>query len=69
MKENIKEVNTKDCYKAVKYIKPKTYNFINDESKKSNIGFIADDIKDAKMPPEWDNIIYYNDDGMKFFSI
>ena len=65
LKENIKEVNTKECYKAVKYIKPKTYNFINDESKKSNIGFIADDIKDAKMPPEWDNIIYYNDDGMK----
>ena len=68
LKENIKEVNTKECYKAVKYIKPKTYNFINDESKKSNIGFIADDIKDAKMPPEWDNIIYYNDDGMKLLA-
>ena len=68
LKENIKEVNIKECYKAVKYIKPKTYNFINDEDKKSHIGFIADDIKDAKMPKEWDNIIYYNDDGMKLLA-
>ena len=68
LKENIKEVNTKDCYKAVKYIKPKTYNFINDEDKRSHIGFIADDIKDAKMPKEWDNIIYYNDDGVKLLA-
>ena len=68
LKENIKEANTKDCYKAVKYIKPKTYNFISDEDKKSHIGFIADDIKDAKMPKEWDNIIYYNDDGMKLLA-
>ena len=68
LKENIKEVNRKDCYKAFKYIKPKTYNFKNDEDKKSHIGFIADDIKDAKMPKEWDNIIYYNDDGMKLLA-
>ena len=68
LKENIKEVNTKECYKNVKYIKPKTYNFIDDENKKSHIGFVADDIKDAKMPPEWDNIIYYNDDGMKLLA-
>ena len=68
LKENVKEVNIKECYKAVKYIKPKTYNFINDEDKKSHIGFIADDIKDAKMPSEWDNIIYYNDDGMKLLA-
>ena len=68
LKENIKEVNIKECYKAVKYIKPKTYNFINDESKKSHIGFVADDLKDAKMPKEWDNIIYYNDDGMKLLA-
>ena len=67
-KENVKEVNTKECYKAVKYIKPKTYNFIKDENKKSNLGFIADDIKDAKMPKEWDNILYYNDDGTKLIA-
>ena len=68
LKENVKEVNIKDCYKAVKYIKPKTYNFIKDEDKRSNLGMIADDIKDAKMPPEWDNIIYYNDDGIKLLA-
>ena len=34
LKENAKEANIKECYKAVKYIKPKTYNFINDEDKK-----------------------------------
>ena len=68
LKENVKEANIKECYKAVKYIKPKTYNFINDEDKKSHIGFIADDIKDAKMPSAWDNIVYYNDDGMKLLA-
>ena len=68
MKENIKEVNTKECYKVVKYFKPKTYNFIKDEDKKSNLGFIADDVKDAKMPKEWDNILYYNDDGTKLLA-
>ena len=38
------------------------------KTKKSHIGFIADDIKDAKMPSEWDNIVYYNDDGMKLLA-
>ena len=41
LKENIKEANTRECYKAVKYIKPKTYNFTNDEGKKSHIGWIC----------------------------
>ena len=68
LKENIKEVKTKECYKVVKYIEPKTYNFIKDEDKKSNLGFIADDVKDAKMPKEWDNILYHNDDGVKIIS-
>ena len=68
LKENIKEIDTKECYKAVKYIKPKTYNFIKDEDKKSNLGFIADDIKNAKMPSEWDNIIYYNEEGVKLLA-
>ena len=36
LKENVKEANIKECYKAVKYIKPKTYNFINDEDKKKS---------------------------------
>ena len=58
LKENIQEINTKECYEAAKHIKPKAYNFIKDEDKKSNLGFVADNIKDAKMPKEWDNIIY-----------
>ena len=68
LKENVKEVNTKDCYSVVKYIKPKTFTFVKDEDKKSNLGFIADDVKNAKLPPEWDNIIFYNDDGMKLLA-
>ena len=68
LKENIKEVNNRECYKVVKYIQPKTYIFINDEEKKSNLGFIADDVKDAKLPEEWDNIIFHNDGGMKLLA-
>ena len=68
LKENVKEVNAKDCYSVVKYIKPKTFTFVTDEDKKSNLGFIADDVKNAKLPPEWDNIIFYNDDGMKLLA-
>ena len=68
LKENIKEANTKEWYQAVKYIKPKTYNFTNDEGKQNHTGFVADDIRDAKMPNEWDNITYYNDDGMKLLA-
>ena len=67
LKENVKEVNTKECYKVVKYVKPITYNFTKDEDKKSNIGFIADDVKDAKMPKEWD-IMYYSDEGLKLLA-
>ena len=29
---------------------------------------IADDLKDAKLPPEWDNIVFYSDDGMKLLA-
>ena len=44
LKENVKEVNTKDCYSVVKYIKPKTFTFAKDED-------IADEVKNAKLPP------------------
>ena len=55
LKENTKEVHTKDCYKVVQYVKPKTYNFMKHENKKSNLGFIADDIK-VKLPKEWTTV-------------
>ena len=38
------------------------------KKRKSNLGFIADDVKDAKLPEEWDNIIFYNDGGMKLLA-
>ena len=51
LKENIKEIDTKECYKAVKYIKPKTYNFIKDEDKKSNLGLLQMILKTLKCLP------------------
>ena len=50
LKENIKETNIKNCYDIVKYIKPKTFNFIGKDKK--HIGFIADDFITSKMPEE-----------------
>ena len=32
------------------------------------MGFIADDVKDAKIPREWDNIIYYGEDNHKLLA-
>ena len=62
------EANTKECYSVVKYVKAKTYILIKDEDNKSNLGFIADDVKNAKLSPEWDNIIFHNDNGMKLLA-
>ena len=55
LKENVKEIDTKKCIELVKYIKPKTYNYIGQSQK--CVGYIADDFKTKKMPEEWDNII------------
>ena len=60
LKENIKEIDTKKCIELVKYIKPKTYNYIGQSQK--CIGYIADDFKTKKMPEEWDNIIFEGKD-------
>ena len=32
------------------------------------MGVFEDDIKDAKMPKEWDNIMNYNDEGIKLLA-
>ena len=37
-KENIKDINTKECYKAARYIKPKAYNIVKDKDKKVFLG-------------------------------
>ena len=68
LKENIKEVNDKECYRVVNYIRPKTFNLISDENKRSDIGFIADDFKDIKMPKEWDNVVFENEKNLKLLA-
>ena len=60
LKENVKEIDTKKCIELVKYIKPKTYNYIGQSQK--CVGYIADDFKTKKMPEEWDNIIFEGKD-------
>ena len=60
LKENVKEIDAKTCIELVKYIKPKTYNYIGQSQK--CVGYIADDFKTKKMPQEWDNIIYEGKD-------
>ena len=60
LKENVKEIDAKKCIELVKYIKPKTYNYIGQSQK--CVGYIADDFKTKKMPGEWDNIIFEGKD-------
>ena len=60
MKENIKEINIKKCYDAVKYIKPKEFNFIGKD--KTEVGFIAQDITNSKITEKWDNLIMKDND-------
>ena len=55
LKENVKEIDAKKCIELVKYIKPKTYNYIGQSQK--CVGYIADDFKTKKMPEEWGNVV------------
>ena len=69
LKENIKEVNDKECYRVVNYIRPTTFKLISDETKRSDIGFIADDdFIDIIMPSEWDNVVFENEKNMKLLA-
>ena len=61
LKENVKEIDAKKCIELIKYIKPKTYNYIGQSQK--CVGYIADDFKTKKMPSEWDNIIFEGKDS------
>ena len=61
LKENIKEVSSKTCYDVVKYIKPKEFNFKGKEERE--IGFIAQDIPNSKMPKQWSHIIMKDTDN------
>ena len=67
LKENIKEVDCKKCYEIIKYVKPKTFNFIhlNEEKNKVNhLGFIAQDIQSV-IPREWEGVITTDNKGHK----
>ena len=65
LKKDIKEVNSKKAVELVKFIKPKTYHFIDDRQQgKSCVGFIANDFMETKkMPDEWQNVVKEGKDG------
>ena len=60
LKEDIKEINCKTCYDIVKYIKPKEFNVIGKEE--TEIGFIAQDIHNSKMPKHWSKMVMKDTD-------
>ena len=60
LKANLNEINSKTCYDIVKYIKPKEFNFIGKEERE--IGFIAQDILNSKMPKHWSKIVMKDTD-------
>ena len=60
LKENVKEVSSKTCYDIVKYIKPKEFNFKGKEERE--IGFIAQDIPNSKMPKYWSKMVMKDSD-------
>ena len=69
LKKDIKELNSKKAVELVKYIKPKTYYFIDDRQQgKSCCGFIANGFMETKkMPDEWQNVVKEGTDGyLKF---
>ena len=60
LKEDIKEISSKTCYDIVKYIKPKEFNFTGKEERE--IGFIAQDIPNSKMPKHWSKLVMKDTD-------
>ena len=64
LKEDIKEINSKACYDMVKYIKPKEFNFVGKEERE--IGFIAQDITNSKMPEHWSKMVMKDTDDEYF---
>ena len=60
LKENIKEIRSKTCYDIFEYIKPKEFNFIGKEEKE--IGFVAQDVSNSKMPKHWSKMVMKHTD-------
>ena len=55
LKEDINEINRKTCYDIVKYITPKEFNFVGKQERE--LGFIAQDIPNSKMPKHWSRMV------------
>ena len=64
LKDNKKEVSSKTCYDIVKYIKPKEFNFKGKEERE--IGLIAQDIPNSKMPRSWSKMVMKDSDDDYF---
>ena len=62
LKEDIKTITTK-CSNIVKKIKVKKYAMKNDEKKRTNIGFVAQEVKSA-IPKEFENIVNEDNEYM-----
>ena len=60
LKEDIKEINSKTCYDIVKHSKPKEFNFVGKEERE--IGFVAQDIPNSKMPKHWSKMVMKDTD-------
>ena len=69
LKASIQEIETKKAVDLVKYIVPKTYNYMDKEKygDKHHCGFIANDFLTDEMPNKWGNIVREGRDGyLKF---
>ena len=64
LKQDIKEINSKTCYDIVQYIKPKEFNFVGKEERE--VGFIAQDIPNSKMPKHWSKMVMKDNDDEYF---
>ena len=65
-KYDIKDVDD-NFIGILKNIKPKTFKMIDEKEigiSKNHLGFIADDLVSV-IPPEWENIVMTDDEGIK----
>ena len=66
LKANIKEVSNETCYDIVKYVKVKEFNMKGKENKQ--VGFIAQDLLNSKLPGDWSNVVH-KDKKDEFYKI
>ena len=62
----MQDVNSKICYDIVRYIKPKEFCFVDKNERE--MGFIAQDIPNSKMPKQWSKVVMKDDnDYLRLF--